>query len=78
MLHLVFCDNGLKRIHEFLRPTDQVVQFCGDRILLVDIAKYLKQATPDVKDLSKLEGTEINPRVLANLIEKAQSIKSTY
>lgn len=78
MLHLVFSDNGLERIHELLRPTDQVVQFCGDRILLVDIAKYLKQPSPEVENLATLEGKEIDHKVLANLIESAQSIKSTY
>lgn len=72
MLHLIFCDDGLSRVRELLRPTDQIVQFSGDNIVLVDTAKYLNSHSKLV------EGTPIDNKVLAKLIEEAASIKSTY
>lgn len=76
MLHLVFCNNGLERIHELLRPTDQVVQFYGDHILLVDVDKYLKSLQQSQS--GTVEGQIIDQYRLVNLIENAPSIKSTY
>lgn len=83
MLHLIFNEKGIERLHEILRPTDQVVQFYRDRIILVDIAKYLKQLNHNNKINAgdaqiPIEGEVINQRILAGIIEKAPSIKSTY
>lgn len=78
MLHLIFSEKGIERLHEVLRPSDQVVQFYGDRILLVDIGKYLKYVNKGVKHDIPIEGEVINQRTLAGIIEDASSIKSTY
>lgn len=78
MLHLVFDEKGIERLHEILRPTDQVVQFYKDRIVLVDISKYLKLREQGTLKQVPIEGEVINQRTLAGLIESAPSIKSTY
>lgn len=72
MLHLIFCENGLNRVRELLRPTDQIVQFQDDNIILLDSAKYLNS------QYNIIEGKNIDNKTLANLIENATSIKSTY
>lgn len=71
MLHLVFSDNGLQKIKDVMRPSDQVVQLSKDRILLLDVDKFLG-ADPQI------DGEIIDPARLANIINNATSIKSTY
>ncbi len=72
MLHLVFSANGIERIKNILRPSDQVVQLSQQRILLVDTATYLEQG------LQEPVGTIIDTHTLAHLIHNAPAIKSTF
>ncbi len=72
MLHLIFSDNGIERIKDVLRPTDQVVQLSKQHILLVDTVKYLNHSSKE------LTGTIIDTHTLAHLIHNATAIKGTY
>ena len=80
MLHLLFSNNGLDRVKDILRPTDQVVQLSSERILLVDTAKYLESIkNQNAKDsVPEIMGEEIDQAKLVNIINNAPSIKSTY
>lgn len=81
MLHLLFSDNGIDRIKDILRPTDQVVQLSSERILLVDTVKYLDSLnnnSGNKESSGVVTGEIIDPSRLASIINNAQSIKGTY